>query len=79
MVSKQIIYSIAIPVGACAIAGVTMLMLYINTLTTTPTIITRGRTASYINTGSGDVGDPNDIMISLEGGKRRKTHRKKRR
>ena len=75
MTSNQIIYSIAIPVGACAIAGVTMLVLYNSTLPPPP--LTRDRSASDINTGVGNLGDPNDIMVSL-GGKRRRNTRSKR-
>ena len=77
MASNQIIYSIAIPVGACAIAGVTMLVLYNSTLTPPPP--TRDRSASDINTGIGDLGNPNDVMISLGGKRRRKTRTRRRR
>jgi len=93
MASKQIIYSIAIPVGACAIAGVTMLVLYIQSLPSRNVQSEQRETrpSGLDRRGSiGDVGEldrDDTIAISLPpggegfgdiGGKRRRKTRSKR-
>ena len=93
MASNQIIYSIAIPVGACAIAGVTMLVLYIQSLPSKDVQPEERETrpSGLDRRGSlGDVGDlsrDDTVAISLRpggegfgdiGGKRRRKTRSKR-